>query len=241
MNFVLLAASGRGERLGIPGGKQFVPLLGKPLLYYTLRMFLLHDRVDAVIPVINREDEDRLRYTIGLLEQSVPVDRLTGWTFGGRERHESVFNGLEYLAGKYGEKFLNGAVLIHDGARPLVSASLINRVITALSDYDAVIPAIPVADTLKVVEQNRVVKTLDRASIKAVQTPQGFRGRLILDSYRKLPELSGIFTDDAAVVEAAGHQVFVVDGDPLNIKVTIKRDLDFVAGVLERWQEQESA
>lgn len=237
MIFALIAASGKGKRLGVPGGKQFVPVLGKPLLYHTLKAFVECAAVDVIVPVINREDEDRLRHTIGMLPGGEAAKKIAGWTFGGRERYESVFCGLEYLESQYGSTFLEGAVLIHDGARPLVSSRLIERVIEALNECDAVVPGVAVADTLKVVEGGKVKETLDRSTIRAVQTPQGFRGRLIIGCYRQLPALSGVFTDDAAVVEAVGHEVMVIDGDPLNIKVTIKHDLEFVEGVLKRWQE----
>jgi 2-C-methyl-D-erythritol 4-phosphate cytidylyltransferase len=140
-------------------------------------------------------------------------------TAGGAQREDSVRLGLKVLPPnvKY--------VLVHDAARPLISPAVIVRVLKETIKSGAAIPVVPVKDTLKVVSGNRVTKTLERASLRAVQTPQGFKAELLIKAFKKLGKKASLMTDDAAVVEAAGGKVKVVDGDLLNFKVTTPEDL----------------
>jgi 2-C-methyl-D-erythritol 4-phosphate cytidylyltransferase len=142
-------------------------------------------------------------------------------TLGGEQREDSVLLGLKVIppSVKY--------VLIHDAARPLVSPRVIERVLKAAVQSGAVIPVVPVKDTLKVVSNDKVVKTLDRSSLRAVQTPQGFSVVSIKKAFQKIGKRASGLTDDAAVAEAAGMKVRVVDGDGLNFKVTTQEDLRY--------------
>lgn len=140
-------------------------------------------------------------------------------TKGGVEREDSVQRGLEVVPP--GVKH----VLIHDAARPLVSPGVIHRVLEGATRWGAAIPVIPVKDTLKMVSGGKVVKTLDRSKIGAVQTPQGFKLSILRKAFKKLGRRASHLTDDAAVVEAAGMKVRVVEGDLLNFKVTTPDDL----------------
>ena len=116
-------------------------------------------------------------------------------------------------------------VLVHDAARPFVPVSVVTAVLKEARRSGAAIPVVPVKDTLKVVAGNRVVKTLDRATLRAVQTPQGFRTELLKKAFQKLGSKASSMTDDAAVFEAGGGQVKVVEGDGVNFKVTTPEDL----------------
>ncbi|HEY5038115.1 MAG TPA: IspD/TarI family cytidylyltransferase, partial [bacterium] len=151
-------------------------------------------------------------------------------TKGGKEREDSVNLGLQVVPP--GVKY----VLVHDAARPLVSPGLIQRVLDGAIRSGAVIPVIPVKDTLKVISNGRVVKTLDRTKMGAVQTPQGFKLTLLKKAFKKLGHKAARLTDDASVVEAAGVKVRVVEGDLLNFKVTSPEDLRHVKDLV--WWEK---
>jgi 2-C-methyl-D-erythritol 4-phosphate cytidylyltransferase/2-C-methyl-D-erythritol 2,4-cyclodiphosphate synthase len=147
---------------------------------------------------------------------------LTPPAFGGATRQASVRNGLEALA-----PLAPDVVLIHDGARPFVTPGLIARAVAAALRFGAAIPATSVTDTIKKVEGDRIVASPDRATLRAVQTPQAFRFSLILEAHRAATRAD--LTDDAAVAEAAGHAVHVFEGDAANLKVTTMSDLDEAA------------
>jgi len=127
-------------------------------------------------------------------------------------------------------------VLIHDAARPLVSPGVIHRVLEAATKSGAAIPVIPVKDTLKIISGGKVIKTLDRTKIGAVQTPQGFKLGLLKKAFKKIGKRASRLTDDSAVVEAAGMRVKVVQGDLLNFKVTTPDDLRHVKDLV--WWEK---
>ncbi len=207
----IIVASGRGERFGGGRPKQYRPLLGVPLLRHTLNCFAHHPDVTAVRAVIH--PHDRALYE----EASAGLDLMPPVT-GGETRQDSGRLGLESLVGEPPEK-----VLIHDGARPVVDADLISRVIRALDREEGALPALPVADTLKRVQGETVGETVDRKGLYRAQTPQGFRYDSILSAHRRFE--GEAMTDDAAIAEAAGISVTVVAGDEGNIKVTAKDDL----------------
>jgi 2-C-methyl-D-erythritol 4-phosphate cytidylyltransferase/2-C-methyl-D-erythritol 2,4-cyclodiphosphate synthase len=211
-SIALIVASGRGVRFGGDRPKQYQPLLGKPVLRHTLERFTAHPAVTGVRAVIHPDDEKSYSQTASGLDLMPPVH-------GGASRQESVRLGLESLA-----HAPPNTVLIHDGARPLPSAALIDRVLAGLAAAPAVLPALPVTDTLKRAERGRAIATVDRSALVRAQTPQGFRFGAILDAHRK--EAGAAHTDDAAVAAAAGLEVALVDGDEDNLKVTEPVDLD---------------
>jgi len=207
----LVVASGRGERFGGALPKQYQQLAGRPVLRHCLETLTRHPRVDAVRAVIHPSDRalyDEAAAGLGLLEPS----------HGGASRQDSVRNGLESLAGED-----PALVLIHDGVRALLTPQLIDRVIDGLQDGTAVLPALPVTDTLKRVDHGNVAGTVDRGGLYRAQTPQGFRYDAILRAHRVLAGQS--MTDDCALAEAAGLQVAVVAGEEGNIKITERADL----------------
>ena len=207
----IIVASGRGQRFGGGRPKQYMPLLGEALLRHTLKCFAGHRDVTGVRVVIH--PDDRALYD----EASAGLDLMPPVT-GGETRQDSGRLGLESLAGKPPEK-----VLIHDGARPLVDADVISRVIRALDHEAGALPVLPVADTLKRVQGETVGETVDRKGLYRAQTPQGFLYEGILSAHRRFE--GEAMTDDAAIAEAAGMSVAIVTGDEENIKVTAKDDL----------------
>lgn len=210
----IIVAAGQSRRL-----KSQTP---KPFLYIDHRRTMLDMCLEsfrkvpglAYVIIVTRHD---------YLEQAIQAIyrwKLAGIvTKGGAEREDSVRMGLEVVPP--GVKH----VLIHDAARPLVSPGVIHRVLEGAQRSGAVIPVIPVKDTLKMVSGGKVVKTLDRSKIGAVQTPQGFKLSILRKAFKKLGRKASRLTDDAAVVEMAGMKVRVVEGDLLNFKVTTPDDL----------------
>lgn len=207
----IIVASGRGQRFGGELPKQYVPLLGAPILRHTLKRFTDHPDVTGVRVVIHPDDRPLYDEAAAGLDLMAPVH-------GGETRQDSGRLGLESLADDPPE-----TVLIHDGARPLTEAAVISRVITALDRHDGAVPALPVADTLKRVAGDLVGETVDRQALYRAQTPQGFAFAGILAAHRRFQ--GDAKTDDAAVAEAAGLSVTVVAGNEGNLKVTAKDDI----------------
>jgi len=208
----LVVAAGRGSRAGGEIPKQYRVLGGASILARSLRPFLDHPAVGSVTAVIH--PDDRPLYDAAVERHpklGPPVD-------GGPDRQASVRLGLEALAGA-----APAGVLIHDAARPFVSRPVIDRVIAALAGNKAVLPALPVADTLKRADGNgSVTETISRDGVFAAQTPQGFDFEAILGAHR---EAAGGHTDDSAIAESAGLVVKIVAGDPANVKMTTNEDM----------------
>ena len=207
----LVVASGRGERFGSGRPKQYHPLAGTPVLRHSLARFVAHPRIDAVRAVIHLDDQDLYREAAAGLDLVPAVP-------GGATRQDSVRLGLESLADQSPD-----LVLVHDGVRPLVSEAVIGRVLAGLERARAVLPVLPVTDTLKRVVDGTVVGTIDRSGLQRAQTPQGFAWREILEAHRTFA--GAAMTDDAAVAAAAGIPVVPVMGDEMNLKITDAQDL----------------
>ncbi|MBV9904961.1 MAG: 2-C-methyl-D-erythritol 4-phosphate cytidylyltransferase, partial [Alphaproteobacteria bacterium] len=207
---VLIVAAGKGERAGGTLPKQYAPLLGRPLLRWTLEAFARHPKVDMVQVAIGANDHKLYaETTLGM--KLLPV------LAGGPTRQHSVMHGLEALAHRKPDY-----VLIHDAARPLVSAKVIDSVIAALqSGADGAVPLLPVADTLRKKQDGKWV-TVPREGLLRAQTPQGFRFDKILGAHRKYARED--VTDDMALAEMAGLHVEAVPGEDSNMKVTNPED-----------------
>jgi 2-C-methyl-D-erythritol 4-phosphate cytidylyltransferase / 2-C-methyl-D-erythritol 2,4-cyclodiphosphate synthase len=207
---VLIVAAGRGERAGGAIPKQYAPLLGKPILRWTLEAFARHPRVGAIQVAIGAEQDKPYGETVAGLELLAPIQ-------GGATRQESVRRGLEALAAVAPE-----FVLIQDAARPLTSPAVIDAVIAALeSGSDAAIPLLAVADTLKR-KDDGAWTTVPRDGLHRAQTPQGFRFAKILRAHRHYANED--VTDDMALAELAGMSIAAVPGEDINMKVTEPKD-----------------
>ncbi len=208
----LIVAAGRGSRFGAALPKQYAPLAGRAVLRHALEAYCRHPRIDAVQAVIHPDDRalyDKAAEGLGLPEAVA----------GGATRQDSVLNGLNALAPGAPER-----VLIHDGARPLIGAETIDRVLDALGQAPGAIAALPVIDTLKRGgDDGRISGTLSRSDLWRAQTPQGFRFAEILGAHEAARDQA--LTDDAAVAERVGIEVRLVPGAPENIKVTTQEDL----------------
>jgi 2-C-methyl-D-erythritol 4-phosphate cytidylyltransferase len=220
----VVPAAGSGERLaaGIP--KAFYQLEGCTLIERAVEGLLDSGVVDGVVVAVPPGLTDEAKLILG--------DKATV-VAGGANRTESVSLALSALSGATAPAF----VLVHDAARALTPPGLIVRVVDALrAGHAAVVPALPLSDTIKAVDANGVVLgTPERAGLRAVQTPQGFATDLLLRAYERAARLVGAdFTDDASLVEHVGGQVQVVDGDPLAFKITTQLDLLLARAIVRR-------
>lgn len=222
---VIIAAAGQGKRMGSSEKKQFIHLHDKPVLYHSVQLFKQIPGIKEIVIVTNREDIART--------EEMFLD-LAGITVvaGGDERQESVLLGLKALQDvQY--------VLIHDAARPFSTQQLIERVMSKAMETGAAIPAVPVKDTIKIVDRDReVVQTPPRQSLWAVQTPQAFRLSVILEAHQRARKDGFIGTDDSMLMEWLGQKVAVVDGEYTNIKLTTPEDLKLGESFMEKRREE---
>ena len=254
---VILLMAGKGSRMGCKEKKQFLPFQGKPLYYSALQKFCSWDRCKEILLILSKEDKERvegelkqwredlgLRFLEGesaqckeelaasfspLTQEGIVVSLIEG----GAERYWSVYSALEFLNNREEkrEKHLQTdlSIFIHDGARPCFSLDLFERIYQARKSYGAVIPGLPVTDTIKRVEKGIVQESVDRSSLYRIQTPQAFSFPLLWEAYKTFLEKKeeGLsITDDAMMVEAfTQEQPYLVLGEEQNQKITVPEDL----------------
>ena len=225
--YALIVAAGVGARMGDGTPKQYRKLAGKSVLERSAEAFLNHAQVDKVCVVIHLDHEQFYQQAVGHLPLLPPA-------IGGDQRQDSVRNGVEQL---YGNDIEDDAlILVHDAARCMVDAATITRVIEALATTKAALPAIPVRDTLKKVDQHQnVAATVLRESLMQAQTPQGFHASVLRELHQKYAGKQ--LTDDAALAEADGIAVTCVDGSENNIKLTTEADWQQAEAQLNRAPE----
>lgn len=228
----IIVASGWGKRLGYPEGKQFLDLLGRPVVSYSISAFISHPYVDIVLVVINPEDKNKF---IKMKKELYFQERKLRHCFGGKERLESVKKGLEKARSIMAESFDDSVILIHDGARPLITEEVITRVIKGVEKFGSAVCGILTTDTVKVVKNGRVLDTPDRRNLYLAQTPQGFRGSILWASYQGISlKRDYLPTDDSSVVESKGFPVYMVEGSRENIKLTTESDLAIIREIMKR-------
>ncbi len=221
-HYAIVPAAGSGSRFGAEKPKQYLDLLGRPLIYHTLAALTAHPDIDRVWVVLSPDDEWWGHYDWSQLGAKLETVRC-----GGATRAESVTNGLKAAAMVAGD---DDWVLVHDAARPCLSAAMIDAMIAELaSDPVGGILAVPVADTLKRADaEQRVAATEPRDGLWQAQTPQMFRYGLLGAALDKSRDV----TDEAGAVEALGHKPRLVRGDATNLKVTYPADLVLAAMIL---------
>ncbi len=213
---VIIVAAGEGQRMGSPVRKQYLTLNGLPILARSVRAFTDLEYTRQLVVAVPPGEVDVVRK---ILRSYCPPALLT-LVEGGQRRQDSVFKALQEVHPEL------GLVCIHDGVRPLVSQKLILSVLEAAAQYGAAVPAIPVTDTLKEITlQGTVKETLFRYRLRRVQTPQAFRRELILQAYEKAYQLGLEGTDDAYFLELLEFPVYLVPGDPINLKITTPHDI----------------
>lgn len=247
----IILAGGSGTRMGMEIPKQYIEYKGKPILYYTIKTFE-DSIVDEIILVIRKGDYDRC---LNQIINKYKFKKVRSIVYGGAERYLSVkagldainltnqsveheaYNSINYVANNETEYLKqDGIVFIHDGARPCISSRVIERCYENVLKYKACIAAVPVKDTIKVVDKDGfAVTTPDRDTLWQVQTPQVFDVKLIKQAYDNMfssPVKCNI-TDDAMIVEKyTDYKVKIVEGSYNNIKITTKEDLDMLASIM---------
>jgi 2-C-methyl-D-erythritol 4-phosphate cytidylyltransferase len=218
----ILVAAGRGERMGAGRPKAFLELGGQPLLLRAARAFDAAPAVGAMVAVVPESEVESARVLLAPLAKPVTV------VAGGRRRQDSVLEGLKQAPAGF-----DGVVLVHDAARPLVDVALIESVCREAAASGAALPVLPVVDTVKRVADGRVVETLDRETLGAAQTPQGFRFELLASAYEAAFRERLTLTDEAMAVERLGGVVRAVAGSPRNRKITTPEDLAWAEGVVQ--------
>jgi 2-C-methyl-D-erythritol 4-phosphate cytidylyltransferase len=222
--WAVIVAAGRGERLGLDRPKAFAKLNDRPLLAESLERLEASDWIDAIVVAAPPDWEE----PVILLAEELGCGKVVEVVAGGDTRTSSVRAGLAEVPDDA------AVVLVHDGARPLLADEVIDRLLTALNEgWDGVVPGLPIADTVKRVDGDQVVETVDRESLVISQTPQAF----VWSALRDAAAGDDDATDCAAMVEARGGRIKVVSGDRRLVKVTDPADLELVEGWLTPTRE----
>jgi len=220
----IIAAAGSGRRMGREVNKVFLPLAGQTVLARSAAAIAACPEVDGLIVVVAPGEEARAAELLAPLNLSLPWRVVAG----GRERQHSVANALAVVPA--GAEF----VLIHDGARPLIDAAAVAAVVAAAREYGAAGVAVPVKDTIKMVDAaGYIAATPDRSTLWAIQTPQVFAVPLLRRAYEAAERDGVLATDDASLVERLGHRVRIVPGSYRNVKITTPEDLTVARALLE--------
>ena len=218
--FAILPAAGLGTRMAGPQPKQFLALDGVPILIHSLRAFASVARVTAIYVAVRKPEMERDQAQIAEHGFASRVHVVAG----GDNRQESVSHALAALAAQPDD-----IVLVHDAVRPLIDAATIDRTIDAVIEHGAAIVGMPAVDTIKQVERTAhgalITSTIPREFIVLAQTPQGFRYSLLQSAFAEAQADGFVGTDEASVVERAGHPVAVVPGSQVNLKITQPGDL----------------
>ncbi len=212
---VVIAAAGRGERFGAELPKQFCQLGDVPVIFRTVSAFSAHPFVDKIVVAVRSDYMDLCSNIINGVGDSISV------VSGGKSRQESVFNAFKSLSNDGGTQF----VMVHDGARPLVSEKLISTSIEMAALIGASVPVIELDDTIGAVSDGKVVSYVDRSVLRRIQTPQVFRYDILENAFARSVQKDTNFTDESAMVVDAGFEVSIVEGSRKNIKITNPVDL----------------
>lgn len=224
MNVAIIAAAGTGSRMASDRPKQFLQLAGMPIIFHTLKPFEQCASIHEVIVVLPAEESAAFlaqagKHGLRKLARVVP---------GGATRAESVKRGLQAIRAATAE-----IVAVHDGVRPFVTVEEIENTVEAARRDGAAILATPATDTIKLVEGDAVVRTLERSNLRRALTPQCFRYDLLREAYEQVDVADASLTDESVLVERLGHNVTVVVGSPRNIKITTPLDLLIAQALLK--------
>ena len=223
MNGVVIVAAGTGSRMNMGINKQFIKLEGKEIIAYTIEKFYNNSNIEDIVVVVKEYESEFFKKEI-LDKYNFKNVKIA---YGGKERQDSVYNGLKLLDEKC------DVVLIHDGARPFVSDKIIDKSIEEAKEHKAIVVGVPVKDTIKVIDNDKnIVDTPNRSVLWAVQTPQTFDYNILIDAYKDAFKNKFYGTDDAMLVERIGYKVKMLEGSYNNIKITTQEDLNIGSQIL---------
>lgn len=220
MNVAIILAAGNGTRLSNNIKKQFIKIHDKQLFLFSFDSFC-SSNIDKILIVSSKEDIDYVRSLVSSNEKFLDV------IAGGETRQQSVKNALDYLKGILAD---DDVILIHDAARPLIKFPLINEVINKTIEYDCCSLILPIKDTIISLSNNNYESTLERDKLASVQTPQGFKFKIIYEAHLKAIHSSA--TDDAQLVKNLGLNIHLIKGDEQNFKITTNEDLNYFEYIL---------
>ena len=219
----IIAAAGRGARMGKGMNKVFISLAKRPLLSYTLEVFEKCGAIDDIVLVVGKDDLERARSLV----DEYKYLKIREIVAGGTERQDSIANALKRVSAQ------TGWIVVHDGARPFLDQDLLVRSVAEARQWGAAGVAVPVKDTIKIADDKGfIAETPDRSRLWAMQTPQVFSRTILERAYRHCEETGTKVTDDAALVESLGVKVKLLKGDYRNIKITTPEDLLFAKAIL---------
>lgn len=222
MNIAIIVAAGSGKRFGGETPKQFLEILGKPLIIHTLECFESCSSIDEIILVLAKDEIENFNNKLSKHK----LKKLTKIISGGKTRAGSVYNGLKEIKAETAE-----IIAVHDGARPLISGEEISKTIEKAKETGAACLVAKVTDTIKEISEGKIVQTIDRTRLRRALTPQCFRYEILKRAFEE-NEIDEIATDESFLVESLGIKVSIIEGSPQNIKVTTPEDLIFVKNVL---------
>lgn len=225
MNTAIIVAAGSGTRFGAEKPKQFIEILGQPLIIYTLQKFESCPTIDEIILVLPAGEIENF----GQIAPKYNLKKLKQTVSGGKTRAASVWNGLNAVDEKSAE-----IIAVHDGARPLVSVEEITKTIEKAKETGAACLVGFVTDTIKEVADGKIVQTIDRTKLRRALTPQCFRYAILKLSFAQ-NEIGEIVTDECFLVEKLGVEISIVEGSAENIKITTPKDIVIVENFLRSW------
>jgi 2-C-methyl-D-erythritol 4-phosphate cytidylyltransferase len=225
----IIVGGGQGKRIKGKLPKQFLSLRGKPILVHTVEKFERCKLIDEIILVV---PEDYMSYCSQAIVDKFGYGKVKKIVCGGRERQDSVYQGLKACPKG------TSTVAIHDAVRPLISPNIISQSIKLCLEKKAVVVAVPPKDTIKRGEEGLVVTTLNRDKMWLIQTPQVFEYKLILDAHQKAKKEGFWGTDDSILVERLGKEVAILEGEFENIKITTAEDLAIAETLLQLTKEK---
>lgn len=223
MNSAIIVAAGSGSRFGADRPKQFLEIGGKPLLIHTLEKFEQCASIDKIVLILSENEIEEFQKTLA----EFPISKISKIIAGGKTRAKSVRNGILSL-----DSEKTKIVAVHDGARPFVSPEEIAETIEKAKKNGAVCLVAPVFDTIKKVENGKIVETIDRNSLRRALTPQTFKVEILKKAFTPA-NFDENATDECFLVEKAGHEIFFIDGSAKNIKITTREDFEIAKVFLE--------
>lgn len=225
MNTAIIVAAGKGTRMGTGINKQYLALKNKPILAHTIEMFQKSSSIHEIILIIDKDDELNCRTSI---VEKYAFDKVSMYVAGGKERQNSVFNGLMKVKDEC------DIVVVHDGARPLVTSAIIEKCVEGAKTYHAVSAGVPIKDTIKILDADGFVQTTpNRKDVWITQTPQAFKRDILMKAHLYAIEHGILGTDDAMLVEAIGQKVKMIQAGYENIKITTPEDLISAEAIID--------
>jgi len=221
----VITAAGKGIRLRKDIKKQYIKINEKPIIYHTIKVFNDSDFIDDIIIVADR---DNLQYLKNEIIDRYNFSKVTDVVEGGSTRKDSVRNGFNRIQDK------ESIIIIHDGVRPFIDRKIILKSIEVAEEKGGAVAAIKSSDTIKIVNNTKVEKTLDRKNLRRIQTPQTFRYEVLEKGYSTVTWQGNRITDESYIVESAGFHVYTVEGSETNIKITTEFDLQFAEFLFNR-------